>query len=416
MGGTFPAMLRTYRVRAGLTQRALADLSTVSPRTIRDIEAARANARTQTIVLLAEALRLQGLIREHFVRTGLNSRRTRPTDEAPSGAAIPQRVTPLLGRDTEIRAMVGALESGDRRMVSICGLPGVGKTRLAAEIAAQLAMLRGWPVLWIGTDGHTSSWLGTALEPVMRAVRALLDDTPDGLSTVRDLIGRTELLLVLDGIADLRAPVHTADLLAACPGVRVLSTSRAPWHVPGVQPTVLSPLAVPDRFGADAPAVRLLVDRLTEIRPGFTLTDATTAAAVELCRRLDGLPLAIELVAGCGRVLCLCELAELSTAELLDLPIPISPCCPPYSIGGIIVAAIATLEPIQRAVLVDLAGHEGQWTAVAAARLLGRPLDTVLETLHALIGRGLLQTEHDDCATKLRVPNLLRAILRPGNR
>jgi hypothetical protein len=66
-------------------------------------------------------------------------------------------------------------------------------------------------------------------------------------------------------------------------------------------------------------------------------------------------------------------------------------------------------------VLVDLAGHDGQWTAVAAARLLGRPLDTVLETLHVLIGRGLLQTAHDDSATKLRVPNLLRAILRPAN-
>ena len=113
--------------------------------------------------------------------------------------------------------------------------------------------------------------------------------------------------------------------------MRLISTSRAPWHVPGVRSAVVPPLATPDEGTesiqsveslARVPSVRLLIDRVAEIRPGFTLTPANASAAAELCRRLDGLPLAIELLATRTRVLSLQQLAEIPASALLDLVVP----------------------------------------------------------------------------------------------
>jgi len=101
----FAEVLRTSRLRAGLTQKALADLSTISPRAIRDIEAGRANARVQTILLLADGMRLHGLMRELFIHAGLGGR---PADALGGDAAlsVPTPVSAILGRDTEVRAMM----------------------------------------------------------------------------------------------------------------------------------------------------------------------------------------------------------------------------------------------------------------------------------------------------------------------
>jgi len=105
----FPGLLRHHRIRNGLTQRALADLSTVSPRAIRDLESGRANARTQTIHLLADGLRLQGAVREHFVQASLSRRPTGPFDDDLGGTA-PGPGTALPGRDAEARGLTEVLE------------------------------------------------------------------------------------------------------------------------------------------------------------------------------------------------------------------------------------------------------------------------------------------------------------------
>lgn len=416
---SFPELLRFKRVQAGLTQRTLADLSTISPRTIRALESGRVNARMQTVRLLADALRLEGLTRELFVNAGLGTPRLGPIGVDP-GLAVPRSVNALIGRDVEVRAMVGGLESDHRRMISLSGLPGVGKSRVAAETAARLSSRRGWPVLWIGAgtvalDGH-----GTTFGSLLKSLRLLVESGAEDVSTVCRLIGRHEVLLVLDGVADAGSPFGVEELLAHCPGIRVVSTSRAPWHVAGVQGTVVSPLATPgadwDATGSpDAltgvPSVRLLVDRLSEVRPGFALGRADAEAVVRLCRRLDGLPVALEAAAARFRVLSLRQLADTPTANLLELPAAARSGGVPETIGDVIRSGFEQLDPAHRAVLRELVRGDRALTVSEAAEALDRPLDRLVDDLGTLMGCGFVRASHEEPEARLHLPNLLRASL-----
>jgi len=414
----FPALLRSHRVRAGLTQRALADLSTVSLRAIRDLEAGRASGRMRTIALLAESLRLQGLMREVFLHAALSGRRDGLFETDP-GLALPKPVNALIGRDAEVRAMVDVMESGRRRMTSISGLPGVGKTRVAVEVATRLSARRGWPVLWLDQrsagNGHAA-----AFGPLMRSLRALIDSNTGDVSQVYQLVGHQEALLVLDGLAGVRVCWAVEELLAYCPGVRVISTSRAPWNIAGVRTAVISPLATPgpewDRRSspgalAGVPSVRLLVDRLAEVRPGFVLTPENAGAAAELCQRLDGLPLAVEALAERFRVLSLRQLTQMPVPDLLDLAVPGPRGAARETIGGLLRSSYEGLGTEHRAILRELARLDRALTVADVALLRRQRLDEVVEDLSVLIGHGLLRTSHGEQATELHIPPLLRALL-----
>ncbi|MFZ3474033.1 helix-turn-helix domain-containing protein [Streptomyces sp. 4.24] len=416
---SFPELLRFKRVQAGLTQRTLADLSTISPRTIRALESGRVNARMQTVRLLADALRLEGPVRELFVNAGLGSGRQGPTGADPC-LAVPRSVNALLGRDVEVRAMVGALESDDRRMISISGLPGVGKSRVLAEVAARLSSRRGWPVLWIGAGTSALDGHGTSFGSLLKPLRLLVESGAEDVSAVCRLIGRQEVLLVLDGVADARRPVGVEELLAYCPGIRVVSASRAPWCVAGVQGTVIPPLATPgpDRDTTRSlddlvcvPSVRLLVDRLSEVRPGFALCRDDAGAVALLCRRLDGLPVALEAAAARFGVLSLRQLADAPAPNLLDLPAPTRPGDVPQTLGGLIRSGFEDLDAAPRAILQDLVRFDRALTVSEAAEALDRPLNQVVDDLSTLLGRGLVRASHDEAQTRLHLPNLLRAAL-----
>lgn len=387
----------------------------MSPRAIRDLESGRANARAQTVQLLAEALRLQGLSRALFLHAGLvgGARGAIDTDHGP---ALPEPVNALLGRDVEVGALVEGLDSERRRMIAVSGLPGVGKTRVAAEVAARLSIRRGWPVLWLGSGGRARSGFDPALGPLVRALETLVrSDAADVVRTCQ-LVGRHELLLVLDAVADVHTPLGIRELLAYCPGIRVISTSRVPWHLDGVQASVISPLPTPDP-GADlpgltaVPSVRLMLDRLSELWPGFILGPGDAAAVAEMCRRLDGLPLALEVAVGCCRVLSLRQLVEVPVPALLELTVPRRSAGDPETVGGLVGWSFERLDPACRSLLRELARSDGARTVPEVVAGLRRPLDRVLDDLGVLVGHGLLRVSHSEPAPRLHVPNLLRAFL-----
>ncbi|CCH30384.1 ATPase-like protein [Saccharothrix espanaensis DSM 44229] len=230
----------------------------------------------------------------------------RSTEDTGPGR-LPARLTSFVGRTAESALLTGLLETS--RLVTAVGPGGVGKTRLAVEVAARHRAHRGGR-LWLvplagvespaGVAGAILGTLGTA------AGRPAGDGAADPLDRVADLLGGEEAVLVLDNcehVADEVARV-AGRLLEARPRLTVLATSREPLEVVGEALCRIGPLAVP-AAGADAgepdaaesDAVRLFLDRATAVRPGFALDQSTADAVVDVVRRLDGLPLALELAA-----------------------------------------------------------------------------------------------------------------------
>jgi predicted ATPase/DNA-binding CsgD family transcriptional regulator len=219
---------------------------------------------------------------------------------------LPAEVTTFVGRRRELAEVRTKLAHG--RLVSLVGPGGVGKTRLAIRIAADLA--RGF------RGGGWLAELGEISEPplVSSAVMAALglrdQAAAEPLALLLSYLRDKELLLVVDNCEHLlgTAAQVVADIMRTAPGVRVLATSREPLAIPGEQMIPVPPLELPQDTGPLArlrqnEAVMLFTERAAAASGRFGLTDANRAAVVGLCHRLDGLPLAIELAAVKTRVL-----------------------------------------------------------------------------------------------------------------
>jgi predicted ATPase/DNA-binding XRE family transcriptional regulator len=226
-----------------------------------------------------------------------------------SSSNLPIILTPLLGRDEEVVALMDLLAREDVRLVTLIGPPGVGKTRLAAHIAAQLAGSFAHGPLFVDLTSITDvdaflPTLGDALN-----VRET-SDIPLLKSITASLRSRN-LLLVLDNFEQvIGAASHVLSLLAGALGLKILVTSREALHVSGEYEFPLLPLALPETSHSGQlseenlieafshySSVQLFVQRARAVQPAFKLTHENVATIVEICRHLDGLPLAIELAA-----------------------------------------------------------------------------------------------------------------------
>jgi len=267
---------------------------------------------------------------------GAHGRAVRPGSRAPRGAGrhgdrrgnLRAPVTSFVGREDDVTRVGDVL--GQARLLTLVGPGGAGKTRLAEEIAATLAAQYADGVWSIElADVRDPEWLPAAVSRALgltglrgtgdgtdAGAGAGSDDRTDGaVARLSARIGDRNALLVLDNCEHLiDACARLADrVLAGCPGVRIIATSREPLGISGEFLHPVGPLRLPpeDVELADAagyPAVRLFLDRAAAVRPGFTLTPGDLPHVLDICRRLDGLPLAIELA--CTR------LRSLSTAEI----------------------------------------------------------------------------------------------------
>ena len=220
--------------------------------------------------------------------------------------APPSPSTPLLGREVLLDVAVERLRAGTR-VLTITGYGGTGKTRFSIELFRRLADE------FAGGAAYVSLAAVTAAPEVLPAVCTALDiaeahgrSALDALSTV---IGERRVLLVLDNLEQvLESAGDIAALVARCPELKIIATSRAPLHISAESEFSLPPLDLPARDASlqsmrECPSVALLVQRAERVKPGFAVTPANAPAIAAICRRLDGLPLALELAAARVRIL-----------------------------------------------------------------------------------------------------------------
>jgi predicted ATPase/DNA-binding CsgD family transcriptional regulator len=313
----------------------------------------------------------------------------------PAVSGLPLSPWPLIGRAREVEEIARLFAEDGARLVTLTGPGGVGKTRLALAAAERLSGRFPDGVYWLDLARLAGA------ELVLPEVAAALGVSETGARGLADLIRRAldcrETLLVLDNLEHVLAVVpELGELLATCPGTRLLATSREPLSLQWEQLYPVAPLGLPDpRRGSSAaavglaPAVVLFVQRARAADPSFELTDANAASVAELCRRLDGLPLAIELAAARVRLLAPAQLLA-RLGDRLDLLASREHDRPArhQTLREAVAWSYELLNEQERAVLMRLAVFEGGCALAAVEAVCGA--GDVLGALGSLVDKGLL--------------------------
>ena len=409
---SFGEQLRRLRERAGLTQEELAERAGLTGKGVGALErGVRRHPYPHTVRALADALELSAAERAALIallpRRGAAIPDPPPAPTAPSPVApralppLPVQPTELIGRERELDAARQILEVGAARLLTVTGPGGVGKTRLAVQLANELQghFSRGVAFVDLASlrdSGLVLAQIGRALGVGEASERSVPED-------VARILADHSLLLLLDNVEHLLgAAGDIGQLLAGTPGLTILATSREPLRLRWEHEFALLPLAVPEREqGSSAvdlaavPAVALFLQYAQATQPNFVLSAANATVVADLCRRLDGLPLALELAAAWVRLLPLPTLLarlDRSLAVLAggprDLP------ARQQTLRGTLDWSHDLLDPAEQRLFRRLAPFASGWTLGAAEAVVAGPdlpQDDLLGHLGRLVDRSLVQ-------------------------
>jgi predicted ATPase len=330
--------------------------------------------------------------------------------DRPSTRSLPVTSTSLIGRDQDIDAVTKLLESSQARLVTLTGPGGVGKTRLAIAVAERLDDRYPRGAVFVPLASIVEPAL--VLPRIEAAVGAALDGARPPLDVLVEHIADTPTLLVLDNLEQVVGVAPDLDqLLAKCAGLAILVTSRTTLRLRAEREYRVAALTVP-AFAvnpgmeqvAALPAVRLFVDRAQAVRYDFALTEANARAVAEICRRLDGLPLAIELAAARSRLLDPgALLARLGTrldslgTGPVDLPER------QRTLHATVEWSVDLLADAAQQMLATLSVFVDGWTIEAAMHVADLPEDQTLDLLDALARNSLVAINLTDAGPRFRM-------------
>ena len=402
-----PALLKRFRTQAGLSQQALADRALISAQAVSALERGfRRTPYRATLERIADALDLSAEARQTLERSAPRSRGPRRVerDRAPL-QNLPRQLTSFLGRDQVVHEIVGLVATAP--LVSIVGTGGAGKTRAAIEVGKRV--LDDFPHgVWfvelapISDPGLVPHALAAALGVQESPQRSLLE-------TLTAFLAQKRLLIIFDNCEHVIAQVRAVagSLLRECPTVALLATSREDLGIAGERTYRIPPLAVPKQSKpspADAAtygAVALFVDRVQAAVTHFELTAENVKAVVEICRRLDGLPLAVELAAAHARALSPQDLCD-RLDRVLDVQAaaPQAPVPRHSTMHAVIDWSYDLLSAQEQLLFERLAIFAGGFTLETATAVCSDdtiPAHEVLGLLSSLIGQSLVTVEfaHD---------------------
>jgi predicted ATPase/transcriptional regulator with XRE-family HTH domain len=409
----FGAQLKALREAAGYTQEELATIAGLSVHAVSALERGeRRRPHVETVRALSAALDLTGAARDAFVASARATADTTAADEL-TGVSLPLPLTPLVGRDADVQTVRHWLADPAVRLVTFTGPGGVGKTRLAIEIAQSIATEGATRVAFVPLVAiREPAFVASAIAEALGLSNVTALDLP---RRARVVCSDFPTVLVLDNFEQvLEAAPLVADLLSSVASLRVLVTSRAALHVRGEREYLVGPLpmdvnaeAMSPADLARAPAVRLFVERVRDVQPDFRLTAANGPTVTTICRRLDALPLALELAAPWIKVLTAEDLLRRLTDDVLlptvgprDLP------ARQQTMNATVTWSYQLLGPNEQRVFRRLGVLPGRFSIEAAAAVIATgegssgSSDEALRAVAALIDRSLLRRAETSVATR----------------